>query len=187
MYGRARRIAFAKKCIIVGVAILVGFLVIRSLFTKNEYVDYNQNFNYLKSYFVNKGFTCKVIENTGGRCFYKTDNSSYSFIRYDDGFNYVIESSSYRLVFNHNKSEPNKITFKTKSESLDGYKNKVYYCATKGTIIDELLECKTDSGEKLDLDSYVGIVEEGIMEVNDILIYSGYNVDALLKEFVWRK
>lgn len=187
MYGRARRIAFAKKCIVVVVIILIVFLVIKNLFNKTEYVDYNQNFNYLKSYFVNKGYTCKVIENVGGRCFYKTDNSSYSFIRYDDGFNYVIEASNYRLVFNHNRSEPNKITFKTNNESLSGYKNKVYYCATKGTIIDELLECKTDKGEKLDLDGYIGIVEDGIQEVNDILIYSGYNVDSLLKDFEWKK
>ena len=128
-----------------------------------------------------------MIEKSGGRCFYKTDNSNYSFIRYDDGFNYVMESTSYRLVFNHTKAEPNKITFKTKNTSLEGYKNKVYDCTTKGSIIDELDKCTTEDGEVLDLNGYIGVVEDGIKEVNDILSSSGYNTDSLIDNYVWTK
>ena len=187
MYGRARRIALVKKIVAVLVLILIVYILITKVFVKENFVDRNQNFEYMKSYFGGKGYICERIEKSAGRCYKETDTTYIGFIRYDDGFNYVDQSTSYRLTINYFEHEVNKIVLKTNSESLEGYKNKVYYCATKGTIIDELLECKTDSGEKLDLDSYVGIVEEGIMEVNDILIYSGYNVDALLKEFVWRK
>ena len=85
------------------------------------------------------------------------------------------------------ENEKHQIEFKTKATALGDYKKKTYYCTTKDTIVDELKECVTETGEKLDLQTYIGVVENAIVDVNNILDASGYNKERLIKNYIWEK
>lgn len=187
MYGRARRIALARTIAIVAVIIVFLYYVISSLFTYNEYKEENTNFEYLRDHFVYQGYSCKAIEQNGGSCTLKKNNFKYNFVRYDDGFFYMIDGSSYTLTINYLENEKNQIEFKTKAAALGDYKKKTYYCTTKGTILDGLKECVTDDGEKLDLQTYVGVVENALTDVNNFIEASGYNKERLVKNYIWEK
>ena len=188
MYGRARRIAFVKYVAIALVFIFIGYFLFTKVFVEEVFVDHNQNFEYLKSYFNDKGYICEMIENSGGRCYLDTDTTYNGFIRYDDGFNYVAEANSYRLTINYMPFETHKIVFKTNSNSLAEYRNKVYYCTCKDdNLLGELDKCVTEHGEELNVNSYLGIVEKAQNDVNEILTASGYNVEYLLDNYEWQK
>lgn len=187
MYGRARRIALAKKIAIVVVLILIVYILVTKVFVKENFVDQNQNFEYMKSYFNGKGYICERIEHSAGRCYKETDTTYVGFIRYDDGFNYVDQSTSYRLTINYMPKEVNKIVLKTNSTSLQGYKNKIYYCTTKKDLFGEVDKCETEDGEVLDVQSYIGVVEKAQKDVENIINASGYDKDTLLKEYKWQK
>ena len=189
MHGRARRIALAITVAIIAVVIFFLYYIITSLFTYNEYKEENMNFEYLRDYFVYQGYSCKTIEQNGGSCTLKKNNFKYQFVRYDDGFYYMIDGSSYTLTINYLENEKHQIEFKTKATALGDYKKKTYYCTTKGkgTIIDELNECVTESGEKLDLQTYIGVVENALTDINNIIEASGYNKDRLVNNYIWEK
>lgn len=187
MYGRARRIALARTIAIIVGVVLILYLVISRLFTTSEYQEYNQNFEYLRDYFLGQGYSCKMLDQNGGSCTLKKNSFKYNFIRYDNGFYYMIDGGSYNLTINYLESEKKQIEFKTKATALGDYKKKTYYCTTNGTIVDGLKECVTEDGEKLDLDTYLGVVESGLNDVNNFIEASGYNKDRLIKHYIWEK
>lgn len=187
MYGRARRIALVKKIIIVVVLVFIGYILFTKVFVKENFVDQNQNFAFMKNYFQGKGYICERIDHNAGRCYKETDDTYTGFIRYDDGFNYVDESTSYRLIINYMPNEVNNIVLKTNSNSLEGYKNMVYYCSTKKDLFSEIDKCITEDGEKLDVQSYIGVVEKAQTDISNIIEASGYDQKALLVDFKWQK
>ena len=187
MYGRARRIALVKKIAIVAVLIFIVYILFTKVFIKENFVDQNQNFAYMKSYFNGKGYICERIEHNAGRCYKETETTYIGFIRYDDGFNYVDQSTSYRLTINYLPTEVNQIVLKTNSTSLEGYKNKIYYCTTKDNVLGEIDKCVTEDGEKLDVQSYIGVVEKAQSDVDKIINASGYDKEVLLEEYKWQK
>ena len=187
MYGRARRIALVKNIAIVLICIFVGYFVVSTVFKTVTYVDPNQNFAFLKNYFVRQGYTCEIIERTGGRCYIQQENNYTGFIRYDNGFNYAVRTASYSLEFDHSIKKEKKIIFRTNQNALDGYQRKEYYCKTKGSVIDELVKCETGSGDKLDLNTYIGVIEQGIIDLNKIIDASGYDKETLINDYYWEK
>ena len=68
-----------------------------------------------------------------------------------------------------------------------GYKNKEYTCEYVSNVIKELKQCKTEDGEVLDLDSYVGLIEHSIIDINNIIDSSGYYKSELLENYKWVK
>lgn len=187
MYGRARRIALARTIAIIAAVVIVLYFIISSLFTNTAYQEENMNFEYLRDYFLGQGYSCKAIEQSGGSCTLKKNSFKYNFVRYDDGFYYMIDGSSYTITINYLENEKHQIEFKTKATALGDYKKKTYYCTTNGTIVDGLKECVTETGEKLDLQTYIGVVESAIVDVNNILDASGYNKERLLESYIWEK
>ena len=187
MYGRARRIALARTIIIVVGIIIVLYMIISTLLRSEAFYGENEKFEYLRSYFDGQGYVCKSIDQNGGSCSLKKNNFKYNFVRYDNGFFYLVNGSSYSLTINFLETEKNQIEFKTKENALKGYQKKTYYCTTNGLLTDELKECITKNGEKLDLDTYLGAVESGLMDINNIINASGYNKESLLKNYVWEK
>lgn len=187
MYGRKRRISFAIGVVVALVCIITGYLLISKLLENTVYVDPNQNYEYLKNYFRMKGFTCEILEKSGGRCYLENETKYIGFTRYEDGFSYIVRTSGYVLDIKHQESMKTEITFRTTNKALQGYENMSYTCKTKGTVIDELVECKTSSGTILNLNSYLGVIESAISDTKSALTASGYNVDTLLHEYKWEK
>ena len=44
-----------------------------------------------------------------------------------------------------------------------------------------------NNGEQLELVTYIGVIEQSLENVKEILHASGYNVDELLNNYVWTK
>ena len=187
MYGRKRRISFAISVGVVLICILTGYLVISKILEKTVFIDVNQNYEFLKYHFRAKGYTCEILERNGGRCYLETDTRYMGFSRYEDGFLYVVRAPGYALDIRHQESLGVGIVFKTTKEALQGYENMSYTCTTTGTVIDELVECKTDKGVVLTLNSYIGVIESAMKEIKDALNASGYDVDVLFNEYIWEK
>lgn len=188
MYGRARRIAFAKKVIYILVGLLVITLVLFFMFNKKEEVDLNVNFNYLREYMENKGFRCATIHKSGGSCIKTNENNKYTFIRYDDGFEYVANTKGYFLTIKHKASiDDSSVTFRTTTYALAGYKNLSYTCQFEGNVL-KVTECMNDENEsKLDSEAYLGVIKQISLELKSIIDSSGYNKDVLLNEYKWQK
>ena len=72
---------------------------------KNLSIKFRKYRKQLKNYYLNRGFTCEVLENTGGRCISATNSVKTTFYRYDDGFRYTIKTEGYSLDIMHRLSE----------------------------------------------------------------------------------
>lgn len=187
LYGRARRIEFVEKVAYLVIGIIAVILVIVIVSNQKEKVDDNVNFAYLRRYLENRGFNCEMIHRVGGQCSLVNDTSTYSFIRYDDGFEYIMVTKSYTLDIRHKLSEEERITFKTTSEAFSGYRNKSYTCRYKDKVVGELDKCIDEDEKELDLNSYKGMIEKAIVELNNIIDSSGYDKDELLDNYKWTK
>ncbi len=187
LYGRARRIAFFKKIAYIVAGILLLFLLVSFISRHTEKVDDNVNFAYLRTYLESKGFKCEMIHRVGGQCVNSNEKNSYSFIRYDDGFEYIINAQGYLLDIRHKADDDKKITFKTTSDAFNGYKNKYYVCSYQDSVIGKLDTCIDEEENVLDLPSYIGVIEQAINDLNLIIDSSGYKKDTLLNDCVWEK
>lgn len=186
MYGRARRLEAMKRFLLVIsiiVVIIVSFVIFYSIFNKK---DDNVEYAYLSTYLRAKGFSCELLKYSGATCKLKGDKRTEYFIRYDEGFNYMIMTDSYSIDLYH-VDEEEKITFDTTGLALSGYKDKKYICKYDN-VIGQLEDCILEDGtEKLDIGVYIGSIESAMNELGMILKSSGYNVDVLLKEYKWQK
>lgn len=188
MYGRARRIAFAKKVIYIVAGILVIIIILLFVFRKKEVVDLNVNFYYLREHMQNKGFSCSTIHTSGGTCVKINDNNKYTFIRYDDGFEYLANTKGYFLTIKHKESlKDSYVTFRTNQYALAGYKQLSYTCSFDGNVLN-IGDCiEDDSGDKLDSEAYLSVINQIVLELNNIIDSSEYDKDVLLQEFKWQK
>lgn len=186
-YGRARRIEFVERMAYVTVAVVAVVLVILLVSSQSSNADRNMNFAYLRQYMESRGFECSSVHISGGQCTLSNEYSTHNFVRFEDGFEYIAKTDSYLLNIRHRLSEENSITFKTTSEAFIGYKNQEYTCEFVGNVINQLGECKTDLGEKLDINSYIGVIEQAMKDVNLIIDNSGYYKSELLENYKWIK
>jgi len=186
-YGRARRIAFLKKIIYIVVGVFLLFLIIFLVTRRTEKVDDNVNFAYLRTYLESKGFHCEMIHRVGGQCVNSNEKNYYSFIRYEDGFEYIINAQGYLLDIRHKASDDKRITFKTTSDAFSGYKNRNYTCSYEGSVIGQLGTCVDEEENVLDVNSYIGVIEQAISDLNNIIDSSGYKKDSLLNDNLWEK
>lgn len=186
MFGRARRIKLLKQ-VIVGVVILLILIIAIALIVKknNETQNANKNFNMLRNYFVRKGYTCEMIEKSGGQCNKKASNTEYIFTRYDEGFNYLVKANSYTVEIRHIVNTYNDIILTTNNEALEGDKNKKFTCTTNDGLLGELTSCVDSNGVSVVNEVYSGAVEMTIKNLNDILSSSGYKKDKLINDYIW--
>lgn len=187
LYGRARRIAFLEKVIYCAVGIVALILVVLVLANRPEKTDQNVNFAYLRTYLEDRGYVCEVLHRVNGQCKKVGKVSDYTFIRYDDGFEYIVNSKGYILDIRHKSNDESRISFRTTNDAFAGYKNQTYSCQFKNNVLSELGECSTSAGDKLDMNSYIGVIEQSIYEVNNMIDSSGYKKDKLVNDFVWEK
>lgn len=195
LYGRARRIAFVEKVVYWIVGIIAIFLIAFIILNRNEEVDDNVNFAYLREYLEANGYRCEMIHRVGGQCIksgvYESENLkfsyNYNFIRYDDGFEYIHNTRGFILDIRHKSQNDSRISFKTTNNAFAGYKNQTYTCSYTDYVINKIEECTNEAGEKLDVDSYLSVIEQAIYEINNILDSSGYDKEKLIKDFVWEK
>lgn len=188
LYGRARRIELVEKIAYIVVGIVAVVLVVFLVSRQTTFQDQNVDFAYLREYMEAKGFVCERIHISGGQCVLSRENSSYIFIRQNDGFEYIINTKSYVLDMKHVLNEEDSISFKTYSDAFSGYRNKNYTCSFQENIIHELGQCiDEDSGSVLDLESYRGVIYQAMNDLNHIIDSSGYNKNELIENYRWQK
>lgn len=186
IYGRAQRIEFFEKVAYFVIAIAAIILVFIILSNQKGFVDDNVNFAYLRDYMKANGYNCEMIHKNGGSCTLRSETSSSTFIRYNDGFEFTINSDYYVLNIKHISTEE-KFTFKTSAKALAGFKNENYVCTTKGTILDELDKCVDEDGNELTSNAYISVIERAIKDLNNFIDSSGYRKDVLLEQSMWTK
>ncbi len=186
IYGRAQRIEFYEKVGYCIIAIVVVALIFWIISNQKGFVDDNVNFAYLKQYMEDNGYICEMIHKNGGSCTLHSDTSTSVFIRYGDGFEFVINSDAYSLDIKHISTEEN-FSFKTSTSALAGYKSRNYTCETKGNILDELSKCVDENGEELNSNAYIGVIERALKDLNNFIDSSGYSKDALIEDYEWQK
>ncbi len=184
MYGRARRLQFMKS-VGIGIAIVV-VVVLSVIFFTNLFArsKEHENFKTLKNYMIQKGFSCEILEQPGSACKYDKEGVLIRFVRYDDGFDYNVNTNAYYIEIKHVKDD-DKFIFRTTGEALSGYRNKVYYCTYQDSIIGTLKECVTEDGLTLDSPVYLGQIESVMNDISLLVKGSNYKVDKLIKDYQW--
>jgi hypothetical protein len=184
IYGRARRLALIQVIAFVALAITMLVFVL-SIWSKNrQKVIIEEEFSKLTVYFENRKYMCESLQESGGKCILTAENVKKTFYRFNDGFQFIVVTDSYTLTLSHGLSEKAGITFKTTSKAFEGYKNLVFTCKLGASVLDEFGTCSSGETE-LDINSYIGIIEEAQVDVNNALIVSGYSVDDLLTNYEW--
>lgn len=186
-YGRARRIEFVERLVYVTVGIIAVVLIVMLVFKQSSSAERNMNFAYLRNYLESRGFQCNMVHVSGGQCTLTNEYSTHSFVRFEDGFEYIAKTDSYLLNIRHRLSDENSIIFKTTSEAFVGYKNQEYSCEFVDNVVNQLGNCKTELDEKLDIDSYIGVIEQAMKDVNLIIDNSGYYKEELIENYKWIK
>lgn len=186
-YGRARRIEFVERATYIIVGIISVILVFVVVGKKTVYQESNVNFSYLREYLEARGYICEVIYRSGGSCTSNSKAVTSSFIRYDEGFQFITKSDGYFLEITYMESKGDYIKLKTTSHALQGYVNKEYTCTFKDNILNELDECKDKDGGKLDSATYIGVINKAMYDLYNIVENSGYSRDKLLKNHEWVK
>ncbi len=186
-YGRARRLELYEKITYIVVGLIAIALVVFLVSSQSSNGEANINYYYLKQHFYNRGFSCDMVHKSGGKCRKSNEKTLYVFTRYDDGFEYLVETESYLLKLSHSLKNENYISFETTSEAFSGYRNKEYMCKFEKNVIGKLGECTTKNGEKLELNSYIGVIEQAQIEVSNAIDSSGYYRKILLDDYQWVK
>lgn len=186
-YGRARRIELVEKIAYIVVGLIAVILVVVLVTSKEDVGEGNVNFSYMKQYFYDRGFNCDTIHKSGGRCTKDTGTTLYSFVRNDDGFEYLVKTSSYVLEIKHSLLNGDWMLFSTTSEAFSGYKNKKYTCEINDNVLNEFGACLTSDREVLNLNSYRGVIEIAQKDIENIIEASGYYRKSLIEDYQWEK
>ena len=162
-------------------------MLISFIFKKVQETETNVNFEYLRNYFQRNGYSCEMIQKSGGKCYFQKESSYKSFTRYDKGFIFLVKNNGYAIQIRHLKDSYEDIILETNGNALPNLTYKKFNCVTKNGINGELDYCITESGEKLTTEVYIGAVEQAINELDSILNSSGYNVSKLIDNYSWEK
>lgn len=185
-FGRARRIKLMKQVIIGALALLVLVILVLLVVKKTtEIKEEKKSFGLLKQYFELKGYTCEIIEKSGGHCELRGDNIQYIFTRYDEGFNYLVKASSYTIEIRHYVNTYNDIILTTNTSALDGDKSKTFTCTTNDGLLGEIQDCIDKNDVSVVNEVYLGAVQMTINQLNDIINNSGCNKNKLINEYYW--
>ena len=188
LYGRARRIALIEVIAVIFVSIAAVILIVFLVFNNDEVAVKNEKFSLLTSYFTDRHYTCELLHQSGGKCVLSTEGKKYSFYRYDDGFQYIISSDSYVLSIVHRLTEEDSVTFKTTSEAFSGYKNQTFKCQFENNVLSEITLCESTKEDiKLEVNSYLGVIEQAQADISNALASSGYSVDDVMINYEWNK
>ena len=188
LYGRARRIALMEVVGFILLSIAVILLIVFLVFKEDKVAVKNEKFSLLTNYFAERHYTCEVLSHSGGKCVLSTEGKKYSFYRYDDGFQYIIRSNSYTLAIVHRLTEEDEITFKTTSEAFDGYKNQTFECQFEDNVLGKVTSCHSSKDDiDLDVNSYLGVIEQAQDDINQALASSGYSIDDVIINYEWNK
>ena len=185
-FGRQIRIDFVEKLAYIIVGIFAVGLVFYLVTQKTDFEEVNVNYAYLATYMQQKGFTCELLNRSGGKCYIVRGDTEYSFYRYDDGLQYIIKSESYSLNIKH-LSGADSMEFRTYNNAYIGYRDSVYQCTYKDGFLSELDKCVTSDGTELDLEVYLGFIRETINDLNNIVEASGYERKPLIENYEWVK
>lgn len=188
VYGRARRLALYRNIAIVVVCIFIVVFLLSLLFKEEEKKVVVGKYEQLRVYFLNRGFTCETLEESGGNCVSTTEDLKTNFYRYKDGFEYIVKSDSYTLSIVHRLEKEDTITFKTTAEAFDGYKNQNFICSFDKNVLDKVTKCEAvKENLVLDVKSYLGIIEQAQADLMNAVNSSGYSLDNLLVNYEWIK
>ena len=185
-FGRQRRIDFVEKITYIVIGVFAVGLVLYLVTKKTDFEDPNVNYAYLANYMQQKGFTCELLNRSGGKCYIIKGDVEYSFYRFDDGLQYIIKSETYSLNIKH-LSGSDSIEFRTYSSAYIGYRDLVFQCSYKDGFLSEIDKCVTSSGKELDLPVYLGFVKEAVNDVNNMVEASGYEKKPLIENYEWVK
>ncbi len=188
LYGRARRIALMRNVIVIIGCIVAIVVIISFIFKDNGGNIVLGEYEQLKNYFLNRGFTCEILENNGGKCISNANNVKTTFYRYDDGFEYSVKSDSYSLFIAHRLEKEDEISFRTNSNSFVGYRNQNFICESEKDVLGKIVKCKSETeGIELDIKSYLGVIEQSQVDITNAVNSSGFSLDNLIINYEWIK
>lgn len=188
LYGRARRLALLKAVIVIVSCFAVILLLIRFIFSGTNIEVITDEYEQLKTYFFDRGFSCESLSLDGGKCIYKSATEERIFYRFSSGFEYSVKTNGYKLYIVHRLDKEDKVQFITTSEAFDGYKNQRFICIHEKNVLDEELSCTSEKdGIELDIASYLGVIEHAQAEITNAVNSSGFSLDGLLVNYEWTK
>lgn len=188
LYGRARRLALIRTIAIVIVCIVAIVLIIKFIFSGGNTQTIVSEYDKLKNYFLNRGFTCELLSNSGSKCVSNNNGIKTTFYRYESGFEYSVKTESYSLYMVHRLDKEDKIEFVTTSEAFTGYKNQKFTCTYEKNVLGKVEKCEAaDETTVLDVKSYLGVIEHAQAEVTNAINASGFSLDSVLINYEWLK
>lgn len=186
VYGRARRLTIVKIILIlIAIVIFVG-IGIKLFLSRPVVVPQEKSFDSLQNYLVSLGYICDDLNKEGSFCNREKENKESTFRRYEEGFSYTLGAKSYVIEIRHVKNMYHEIVLTTNDNAFLGSRNKRYTCLPKDSFLGEVASCKTDTGEEIKIETYIGAVESALYEVKTMLEVSTYDVESLLKNYEWK-
>ena len=117
-----------------------------------------------------------------------TDIGKTTFYKYENGFEYVAKTDSYTLYITHRLDKEDRIEFVTTSEAFAGYKNQKFICTYDKNVLTKVTECEAVAEDiKLDVKSYLGVIEHAQLDITTAVTSSGFSLDNLLINYEWSK
>ena len=126
LYGRARRLSLIRNIAVIVGCIVAIVLLLKFIFAGTNTQVVVSEFDKLKKYFLDRGYTCELLSVNGAKCTSNSDYIKTTFYRYDGGFEYVSKTDSYSLYITHRLDKEDRIEFVTTSEAFAGYKNQKF-------------------------------------------------------------
>lgn len=171
---------------IIIVAGIVGFYFYTNRSSHSTTSIYEE-FKVLTTFMQSQGFTCNSLLKSGNSCEKKASVNSYTFFRYDDGFQYISNSKNYKVNITARKGG-SEFTLQTFDGAFSGYNNRKYNCTTdNNTVLGNFVNCKTADNKILDNEVYINVVKTAFMEVKNILNNSGYSPTDVASLYEWKK
>ena len=186
LYGRARRLALYRTIVIIIISIMIVVFCANFIYSKIINKKTYEEFELMRYHFVDRGYSCERLLISGSKCILNGDNVKKTFYRFDDGFEYVEKTKSYSLFITHRLSKSEQIKFKTNSSAFDGVNNKTFICNIDD-VFTKVLSCLSEDNIELNINSYLGIIEQAQDDLENAINYSGYSVDKLLTNYSWTK
>ncbi len=188
LYGRARRLALYRNIGIIVGCILAIVFIINLIFGNNTESRVIGEFDVLRNHFVDRGFTCEMLNTSGSKCTLNNESNKTTFLRFNDGFEYSIKTSSYSLNIVHRLDKKDEVIFKTTSDAFLGFRNQEFICEYENNVLDPVEICESSGANvKLNVKSYLGVIEQAQADLTNAVNSSGYSLDSLLKNYEWTK
>lgn len=188
LYGRARRLALYRNIAIIVGCVIACIVLLVLIFGRKEDKVFLSEFELLRNYFIERDFSCEMLDASGSRCISNINNVKTTFYRYDDGFEYFVKTDSYTLTLVHRLGKQDEMSFKTTSSAFEGYKNQEFSCIYTNNVLGEINSCESITEDvTLDIKSYLGVIELAQADITNAVNSSGYSLENLLVNYEWSK